>query len=178
MHIKFIRLGLVAVVFLHTLTITAAAQQSSQSPVWKEYVYEENGFAITLPDDPHPHKSQVVRDGTAYRVELFKGVFFSVHSTTADPKCDSVREQSDRYAKNKDAPPQNGFKAISFSDVAGSGYTGIEFVQQVPNGRIDYERWVCGANRLYIFISGWSSGEPEPKDLRRILNSFRVIPTK
>jgi hypothetical protein len=89
-----------------------------------------------------------------------------------------VREQSEKYEKNKDAPPSKEFKMISFREVSGTGYSGIEFVQQVPNGRIDYERWICGGIRLYIFTSGWSPDEPEPKELRRIVDSFRVIPTK
>lgn len=178
------KLGLIAVFLLQTLTTTVAqqappwAQQPAPSPVWKEYVYEESGFAITLPEDPHPHKSAVVREGTAYRVPLSKGVFFSLHATKADPKCDAVREQSEKYEKNKDAPQPEGFKSISFREVSGTGYSGIEFVQQVPNGRIDYERWICGGNRLYIFTSGWSPDEPEPKELRRIVDSFRVTPTK
>jgi len=178
------KLGLIAVVLLQTLTTIVARQaapweqQPSPSPEWKEYVYEKSGFAITLPEDPHPHKSQVVREATAYRVPLSKGVFFSLHASKADPKCDAVRDQLEKYEKNKDVPLPKGFKPISFREVSGMGYSGVEFVQQLPNGRIDYERWICGINRLYIFSSGWSADEPEPKELRRIVDSFRVLPTK
>ena len=93
----------------------------------------------------------------------------------ANENCvNAVHSQSATYEKNKDAPP-NGFKAISFREVGGTGYTGVEFVQQVPNGKIDYERWVCGSRRLYVFASAWNPGESEPRELRRIVDSFRIL---
>ena len=81
------------------------------------------------------------------------------------------------YEKNKDAP-SNGFKAISFREVNGTGYSGVEFVQLVPTGKIGYERWVRGLRRLFVFSSAWKPGESEPKELRRILDSFRIVTKK
>jgi hypothetical protein len=58
------------------------------------------------------------------------------------------------------------------------GTTESSFAQQVPTGKIDHERWVCGSHRLYVLASHWNPGESEPKDLRRIVDSFRVITKK
>jgi len=175
------KLGFIALVLLQ-VSIVGLAQDDTPSPRWKEYVYSENGFAITLPGDPHPHKSSQMPNGTAYSVELPDGAGFSLHTMEANDRCvDSVRSQSDIYAKNKAdsaGAKSNGFKAISFREVTGSGYTGVEFVQQVPTGKIDYERWVCGPHRLYVFASAWNPGGSEPKELRRIVDSFRVITRK
>jgi len=86
----------------------------------------------------------------------------------------AVHSQSHVYEKNKAAPP-SGFKAISFRVVNGPGYSGVEFVQKVPSGKIDYERWVCGPRRLYVLVSDWNPGEPEPKELLHIVDSFRIL---
>lgn len=144
------------------------------SPKWKEYVYSENGFAITLPSDPLPHKS-LGMSGTTYSVSLSNGARFSLYTMEASNNCvNAVGSQSAMYEKNKDAPPE-GFKAISFREVSGTGYTGVEFVQQVPNGKLDYERWVCGSRRLYVFVSLRKREESEPRELRRIVDSFRIL---
>lgn len=47
-------------------------------PEWKEYLYPENSFAITLPSDPHPHKSTQTPNGMAYSVPLSSGARFSL----------------------------------------------------------------------------------------------------
>ena len=118
-------------------------------------------------------------NGTAYSASLSGGATFSLQTMEANDKCvDAVRSQSEVYVKNKADPAaaeSSGFKAISFREINGSGYTGVEVVQQVPTGKIDYERWICAANRLYILASTWNPGESEPKELRRIVDSFRVL---
>lgn len=40
---------------------------------------------------------------------------------------------------------------------------------------MDYERWICGAHRLYVLASVWDPEEHEPKDLQRIVDSFRIL---
>jgi hypothetical protein len=71
-----------------------------------------------------------------------------------------------------------GFKVFSLKDVAGKGFKGFEFVQQVPSGQMDYERWVCTANRLFVFASTWKLGAKQPQEISRIVNSFRTLSTK
>jgi TonB family protein len=140
---------------------------------WKEYVYTEDAFAISLPGDPHPHKSSQMPNGMAYSVPLSNGAGFSLYAMEATDSCgDAVRSESDKAGS--DEGRSKGFKTISVRQIAGTGYTGIEFLQQIPTGKIDYERWLCSANRLYILTSTWNPSEQEPKELRRIVDSFRV----
>jgi hypothetical protein len=168
------KLGFLAIVLAQVLII-GMARGSAASPAWKEHIYSENGFAITLPGDPAPHKSSQLPNGTAYSVPLSNGARFALHAMEAGDNCvNAVHSQSDTYEKNKSAPP-SGFKAISFRVVNGPGYSGVEFVQQVPSGKIDYERWVCGPRRLYVLVSDWNPGESEPKELQRIVDSFRIV---
>jgi hypothetical protein len=163
---------------LVSVSIIGTAQEKTPSSEWKEYVYSENAFAIALPSDPHPHKSSQMANGTVYLVPLPDEANFSLHTVAANDRCiEAVRSQKEIYEKKKtgSAGSQSGFTAMSFQEVKGSGYTGVEFVQKLPTGRMDYERWVCGAHRLYILASSWNPEEPEPKDLHRIVDSFRII---
>ena len=141
-------------------------------PEWKEYVYPENSFAVTLPSDPHPHKSPQLANGMAYSVPLSNGAGFTLYTEEANDTCvDTVRG---KLGNPKNKGESTGYKVISFREVEGGGYKGVEFVQQVPTGKIDYERWICGANRLYLLVADWNPGA-EPKELQRIVDSLRVI---
>jgi hypothetical protein len=48
--------------------------------LWKEYIFADDGFAITLPSDPHPHKSPQVANGMAYSVPLSNGARFPLYT--------------------------------------------------------------------------------------------------
>ena len=78
----------------------------------------------------------------------------------------------------KDKAESDGYKVISFRQVDGSGYNGVEFVQQVPTGKIDYERWICAEHRLYLFVADWNPNGSEPKELQQIVDSWRVVADK
>jgi hypothetical protein len=155
---------------------TGEAPIVESQAVWKEYVFSDDGFAITLPGDPHPHKSPQMANGMAYSVPLSNGARFSLYTEQANDRCtDTVRGQL-RDAQNK--AESNGYRVISFREVDGSGYKGIEFVQQVPTLKIDYERWICAAHRLYLFAADWNPNDSEPKELHRIVGSWRLVAGK
>jgi hypothetical protein len=173
------KLRLTAILIL-SFVIAGLSQTNSQQVEWKEYVYPEHGFAVTLPNDPHPHKSSQMPDGTTYSVSLPGGARLSLHTMKASDNCvqvaiDSQASAYKRRTSNSVAAESNGFKAISFREANGSGYRGIEFVQQVPNGQMDYERWMCAPNRLYVFTSAWNSSEQQPHEIERIVKSFRLL---
>jgi len=169
------KIALLAVILLGT-SVVGLAQVSPPSSPWKEYAYPQNSFAITLPGDPHPHRSTQTPNGMAYSVPLSSGARFSLYTEQASDKCvDTVRGQ---LSDARNTAESRGFTVISFREVEGAGYAGVEFVQKVPTGKIDYERWICGAKRLYVFASDWDPGESEPKELRRIVDSFRIITGK
>lgn len=116
-----------------------------------------------------------MHNGTAYSVPLPNGGGFTLSTMEANEQCvEAVRSQSAMWEKMKNSPPE-GFKGISFREVDGPGYTGVEFVQQVPTGAKDYERWVCSAHRLYVLVAQWGRDKSEPEELRRIVDSFRIL---
>ena len=143
--------------------------------LWKEYIFADDGFAIDFPSDPHPDESPQMANGMAYSVPLSNGAH-SRHTEEANDTCaDTVRGQL-RDAKNK--AESTGYRVISFRQVDGNGYKGSRVRQKVPNGKIDYERWLCAAHRLYLFGADWNPDESEPKELQRIVDSWRVVSNK
>lgn len=162
--------------------IAVYAQTNSQGAKWKEYIYPEHEFAITLPSDPHPHESSQMPGGTAYTVSLSDGGGLSLHTMNAGDKCIAgLKAQEQQYAKRNTGAAKselNGFKAIYFRKVTAVEYNAIEFLQQVPNGRMDYERWICGHHRLFVIVVSWDSGQQQPRELERIVNSFRLLTKK
>lgn len=167
-------------VFILQVSAVVWAQNNSATK-WKEYVYSDNGFAMTLPSDPHPHKSSQMPNGTAYTVQLQAGVALSLHSMQAADCNYALDKQAELYAEHKNgaaSAESNGFKVFSFRRVKGDGYNAVELVQQVPNGKMDYERWICSPVRLYIFTSEWNASEQQPPEIERIVTSFRLLTTK
>lgn len=149
-----------------------------QSPIlWKEYTFADDGFAITLPSDPHPHKTPQVPNGMAYSVPLSSpGAQFSLYTEEANDRCvDTVRGQ---LGNAKSTAESHGYTLISFRELQGTGYAGVEFVQKVPAGKIDYERWICAADRLYLFTADWNPDGSEPKELQRIVDSWHVVSSR
>lgn len=146
--------------------------------IWKEYAYPESGFAVTLPSDPHPHDSTQMLHGTAYSVILHGGIGLSLHTMSANGKCTEVLSAEADHAKHRmvsGTAESNGFKALSVKEVSGAGYKGYEFLQQLSNGKYDYERWICSADRLFVFVSAWDANEQQPTEVSRIVDSFRVL---
>ena len=60
----------------------------------------------------------------------------------------------------------------------GNGFDAVELVQQVPNGNMDYERWICSPGRLYVVTSEWNASEQQPPEIERIVASFRLLTAK
>jgi hypothetical protein len=104
---------------------------------------------------------------------------FSLHTMEVADNCtDALKQQSELYASHKNdsaGAESNGFKAISFRQLRGNGYDAIEFIQRVPNGKMDYERWVCAPHHLYVFASDWNPSEQQPPEIKRIVESFRLL---
>lgn len=87
------------VLFLLTTTLMLATAADSQVPEakgqasWKEYTYANDGFAITLPSEPTPHKDAQLPDlqinvytsgGVTLRVEVASNGCDSAISTQAE----------------------------------------------------------------------------------------------
>jgi hypothetical protein len=159
---------------------------SSQQPGWKEYVYPNDGFAVAFPSAPNAHKDSQVPDGNAYTLSL-KDVGVSLHVANYPDGCaerfaqyvGTVRKAMKQLHDGTLDVSRSGFRPdpASVKETMVSGFPATEYEQEVlQSGQKDYERWSCVGTRLYIFTALWPRERPKPRDVTRIVDSFRLLP--
>ena len=169
--------------FLLTATLIFATAGNGQvievkgQVSWKEYIYPNDGFAITLPSEPTPHKDAQFPDlqisvytsgGVTLRVEVAPNGCESAITTQAE-----IIE--DIKAGRKKPDPEFRLNATSVKRGKGEGHLFLEFEQTVPNSMNDYERWYCVEKKLFVFSSVWPVGQTKPANVERIVRSFRLL---
>jgi hypothetical protein len=139
-----------------------------RTPLWKEYVFADDGFAITLPEAPNPHPDAALPDMTVYTVSVLPGAILSFRVSHENRDCmEGLAQLKDDARKGKsDGDPS------SVKDVSIDGYLGVEF--QYAN-RSSSDRFYCVNGRFYTFSSSWPSTQPCPAAITRIINSFRLL---
>ena len=169
--------------FLLTAALICAATSNGQvseakgQVIWKEYTYPNDGFAITLPSEPKPHKDAQLPD---LPINVYTSGGVTLRVEVAPNGCDSaITTQTEmiedfRTGRRK---PNPGFRLDAASVRQGSlgGHLFLEFEQTVPNGMNDFERWHCVEKKLYAFSSVWPVGQAKPANVERIVRSFRLL---
>ena len=170
--------------FLLVVVMVHAAVPQSNAPrhnytkgyAWKEFTYPDAGFAITFPQVP---KEQRLKSVTAYSVYLRDDVFVHVYADNGETTCSGWEEWAKEGKYKPESPFMHTGPAISSSKTAViKGH--IAIVGESTRGSIhavDYNRQQCLNNRVYSFWARWPADHPRPKDVSRILDSFRVIAT-
>lgn len=157
---------LVSILFWATV---AYAQQQGLS--WKEYVFGEDGFAITLPGDPGPHPDAALPEMTVYTVSVAPGSRFSLRVSHQNRDCSATLAQlRDGGLKGKAGVDPASVKEVSFG-----GYPGVEYQYRIGSDRISSDRFYCVNGRFYAFSTSWPSAHSRPRALDRIVNSFRLV---
>jgi len=171
------------VLFLLTATLMLATASNGQVPeakgqaIWKEYTYPNDGFAITLPSEPNPHKDAQLPD---LQINVYTSGGVTLRVEVAPNGCDSaITTQADmieefRTGRKKSDP---GFRLDAASVKHGNleGHSFLEFEQAVPNKMNDFERWYCVEKKLYVFSSVWPIGQTKPANIERIVRTFRLL---
>ena len=153
------------------------ASDAGAHGVWREYAYPVDNFAITLPSEPTPHKDVQLPD-LPITVYTSGGVTLRVESTSGG--CDfAITDQLKMIeeVKTGQRKPDPAFRLDSASVRHGDleGYPFLEFEQTVGNTNHYYERWYCAVRRLYMFSAAWPIGQPKPRNVGRIVRSFRFL---
>jgi hypothetical protein len=171
-------------VFFSTAVLLLSMASRGQVPEvkdqdgWKEYVYPNDAFAITLPSAPRPHKDTRFPD-LQVNVYTSGGVTLRVEDTPNG--CDSAITtiaKSAEELKIGQKKPDPAFRLDLASVKQGSldGYPFIEYQQTVVRDGVNsYERRYCVEKRLYAFSSVWATGLTRPDDVNRIIRSFRLL---
>jgi len=152
------------------LSWAALALAQRQTAPWKEYVFADDGFAITVPDVPYPHPDTQLPEMTVYTVSLQSDVKLSLRVSHQNRDCDAtLAELKDGALKGK-----SGIDPSSVKDLFVDGHPGVEY-QYGLGDRSSLDRFYCVNGRFYSFSSSWSHNQPRPAAVARAVSSFRLL---
>jgi hypothetical protein len=143
-------------------------------PQWREYVYAEDGFAITLPEDPHPHPDASLPNVTVYTVVVPPQGNLSLRVLHQERDCAATLAQlRDGGLKGK-----AGIDPSSVKEVSVAGHPGLEYQYSLGSIWTNWDRFYCVNGRYYTFSTGWPRTQPRPSAAMRIVVSFRLLKTE
>jgi hypothetical protein len=158
-------------VFIIILMLAVLALGQDQKGAWKEYVYENDGFAITLPLPPYPpHADPALPDMTVYTVALSSGRL-SLRVSHRNRGCSTILTQ----LKDGALAGKSGINPSSVKEVSINGNPGLEYEYKLNPDQFSSDRYYCVDEMFYAFSSSWPSNSPRPAAVTRILNSFRLL---
>lgn len=147
----------------------AIAQGTKQQAAWKEYVYSEDGFALSAPsalslrDDPQASGVRL------YSVQLDQTARFLIRTSNMQMNC---REKFERM-KKEDNPSRLSSKEISLQ-----GNPGLEAESKDPRGNMLVERFYCLKDRVFVLTAKYPFGKTRPAVIDRAFSSFRLLEPK
>ncbi|MCU1218846.1 MAG: hypothetical protein JWN42_43 [Candidatus Angelobacter sp.] len=147
--------------------------QKQQQMQWREYVYPQDGFAISWPSAPTPHYDGGDRHINVYTVAMGKTVV-SLRAISRLMDCETaLSEMWDKAegGKNSNEPIIKG----SLKQVSPAGMKGLEYETEMGSGQRSLHRFQCAdEHRFYIFNVGYA-GKQRPPEADRIIKSFHVV---
>jgi hypothetical protein len=173
-----LRVFFLIAVFLLSVASRGQVPEVKDQSGWKEYAYPNDGFAITLPSAPTPHKDPRFPD---LQVNVYTSGGVTLRAEFAPNGCDSAintisKTAEELRAGQRKADPAFRLDLTSVEQGSLEGYPFIEYQQSViRDGVNSYERWYCVDKRLYAFSSVWAIGLTKPDDVNRIVRSFRLL---
>jgi hypothetical protein len=152
-----------------TLKPVAQKQQPQQ---WREYVYPQDGFAITLPYAPKPYYDQGDRHINVYSVQMGKTVV-TLRAISRLMDCETALADQWEEADRKDA--KEPLVKNSLKQISPPGMKGLEYETELGSGERSLHRFQCAdEHKFYIFRAGYT-GKQVPADVDRIIKSFHLV---
>src|SRR5579871_4703849 len=145
--------------------------QKQQQQQWREFVYPQDGFAITLPYSPKPYYDGGDKHINVYSVQMGKTVVtLRVISRLMD--CETALADQWDTANGKET--RNLVKS-SLKQISPNGMKGLEYETELGSGERSLHRFQCAdEHRFYIFSAGYT-GKMRPADVDRIIKSFHLV---
>lgn len=148
-----------------------AALAQHQIASWKEYVFANDGFAITFPESPNPHPDAALHEMTVYSTFVTPGARLSLRVSHENRNCaETLAQLKDGALKGK-----SGIDPSSVTDVSLDGHPGVEYQYKLDTDLSSSDRFYCVNGRFYTFSSNWPGRGPRPADVLRIISSFRLL---
>ncbi len=141
-------------------------QQQTVPPVWREYNFPSDRFAITLPYQIYPHADTVNVGITVYTVRLGLHAVLSIRSKPTGNCASELKHAVEVIAESSGmAKP----KMINFA-----GQIAYEDERKMSD-HWSYTRLWCGDGRAFAATLAWPIDDVKPDKASKILNSFRVV---
>jgi len=138
---------------------------------WKEYVFADDGFAITLPEAPSPHPDAALPEMTVYSVSVAPGARLSLRVSHEDRNCaETLAQLKDGALRGK-----SGIDPSSVTGVSVDGHPGLEYRYRVDTELSSSDRFYSVNGRFYTFSSNWTGSGPPPAGVLRSISSFRLL---
>jgi hypothetical protein len=140
---------------------------------WKEYVYDNDGYAVTVPAAPTRHADSQIPHTTDYDVSFEEGPF-RIGVVDQNRDCNAtLRELKASLLSGK----QPRLDVSSVKEITVADHPAMEFQHGVAN-ETRYERYICGNGGFYYFFyAKWPVSQSMPASVNRILTSFRLLPS-
>jgi len=151
---------------------SAIALGQQPSGVWKEYVYNSDGFAVTVPSAPTRHPDRQIPSTTNYDVSFEEGPF-RIAVVDQNRACGATLSELKASLLSGKQP---GLDMSSVKEITVADHSAMEFRHRVAN-ETRYERYVCGNGGFYFFYAKWPINQSMPASVNRILSSFRLLPS-
>ncbi len=154
------------------------ALSSSDTPDWKQFVYEDDGFAISAPTEPGLRRgTAIVGDGEVeqhfYSISLGEDSGWMAIAYTLDPE-DKRRPEQILAEKRDSALESVHGKLISEMPILLDGYIGLQVELESEKYRARNRYYVVG-RRMYELLSIAPMEKPIHRETDRFYRSFRLI---
>ena len=151
--------------------VAADAQSAAQG--WKEYVFREDGFAITLPGEPKPHPDASAPDMTVYSASLAPGLGLTLRVSHQNRDCSETLTQ----LRDGGLQGKSGIDPASVKEVSLGSHPGIEYYYKLSTDRVSRDRFYCVNGWFYAFSSSSPTAHPSFEAADRVMRSFRLLDT-
>jgi len=151
----------------------------SQSSVWKEYAYAEDGFAISFPKEPSIQKRTMQAKAGDVEAHLY---FIAMENYNlllmyAPLHPNDKRTPEETLNEARKGPMITGAKLISEKSISLGKYPGLE-IETEDAGYHQQGRFYAIGRRMYALTISVPREKPFPEGLQRWYDSFRLVEPK
>ena len=170
--------GRLAATLCLVLLACASPAASTQLHNWKEYVYANDGFAVSAPTQPTVERTTAISPGGEvevrfYRFSLTRDSGFMIATNDLNPADGRTPQQILTDGKYGAAAGAHG-KLVSAMPITFGKSPGIQVEIEAPRYRIQSRQYVVG-RKLYQLVVGAPTGQPLPPERDRVFRSFRLV---
>jgi hypothetical protein len=147
-----------------------------QAGEWKEYVYAEDGFAISSPAEPRMEKRTMKPIGGEVEAHFYyfpaPGLIMAVMYAPLLPNDKRAPEEALKGAKK--GLDLSGATVLSEKAISLGKYPGTELEVEDSQYR-QRGRFYAVERKVYTLVASWPKDKPLPAEAQRWYDSFRLV---